>query len=151
MNKQRLKSHFVQGIIGLLVVLASLMPVDAQSDVQVRVSVPFDFIVDHDRLPAGDYSLRRYTTAQGVLMIRNDGDGMRSMFMAVSAESPIPLGQARLVFNRYGDQYFLHQIWTSGVNYYELPKSRTERWIEKDLSVGDLKRIEMVPIGSSPQ
>ena len=150
MNKQRLKSHFVQGIIGLLVVLATLMPVDAQSDVQVRVSVPFDFIVDHDRLPAGDYSLRRYTTAPGVLMIRNDGDGLPSMFMAVSSESSIPRGQARLVFNRYGDQYFLHQIWT-GVNYYELPKSRTERWIEKDLSVADLKRIEIVPIASSPQ
>ena len=84
-------------------------------------------------------------------MIRNDGDGMRSMFMAVSSESSIPLGQARLVFNRYGDQYFLHQIWTTGVYYYELPKSRTERWIEKDLSLGDLKRIEMVPIVSGPQ
>ena len=73
------------------------------------------------------------------------------MFMADSAESPAPRGQATLVFNRYEDQYFLHQIWTTEAHYYELPKSRTERWIEKDLALNDLKRVEIVPIGANPQ
>ena len=151
MNKQKLKSHFVQGIIALSVVLAALMPVNAQSDLQVRVTIPFDFIVGQERLPAGDYSLRRHTTAPGVLMIRNKDDGKGVMFMAVSTESPVPQGQARLVFNRYEDQYFLNQIWTTEGNHYDLRKSRTERAIEKDLALADLKRVEIVPIAVGPQ
>jgi hypothetical protein len=151
MSKQRLKLLLIQGIIGLLVMLAALMPANAQSDLQVRVTIPFDFIVGNERLPAGDYFLRRHTTAERVLMIRNEDEGRSLMFMAVSAESPVPRGQARLVFNRYEDQYFLHQIWTTEVNHYEVPKSRAERSIEKDLALDALKRVEIVPIGASPQ
>jgi hypothetical protein len=151
MNKQTLKSHFVQGIIAVSVVLAVLMPVNAQSDLQVRVTIPFDFMVGLERLPAGDYSLRQHTTAQGVMVIRNKDDGKSLMFMAVFGESLVPRGQARLVFNRYQDQYFLHQIWTTEVNQYELPKSRTERSIEKDLALSGRKTVEIIPIDVSPQ
>jgi len=36
--------------------------------------------------------------------------------------------QARLVFNRYGDQYFLAQVWTqSDITGLEIPRSRSER------------------------
>jgi len=146
MNKQKVKSRFVQGLIGLLVVLAALMPVNAQSGQQLSVTIPFDFTVGHVQLRAGEYSLRRHTTAPGVLMITNQDEGTRIMFTADSADSLVPRGQARLVFNRYEDQYFLHQIWTTATNCYELPKWRAERSIEKDLALSSLKRIEIVPI-----
>ena len=43
----------------------------------------------------------------------------------------------KLVFNRYGDQYFLSKIWApSSDTGRELPKSRLEREVAQRLSEG---------------
>jgi hypothetical protein len=43
----------------------------------------------------------------------------------------------KLVFNRYGDQYFLSKIWAaSSDSGRELPKSRLEREVAQRLSEG---------------
>jgi hypothetical protein len=151
MNTQWLKLFLVRGILGLSVALAALMPVKAQSDLQLRVTVPFDFIVGDARFPAGDYSLRPHTTAQGVLMITNSDERRTRLFEAHLAERPATQDHAMLVFDRYEDQYFLRQIWSTGVEGYELPKSRTERSVEKDLAQADPQRVEVVPITNSAQ
>jgi len=152
MNKQRLKSHFVQGIIGLSAMLAALVPVHAQSNLHLTATVPFDFVVGNERLPAGAYSVLAHTTAQGVLVIRNRDEGTTLMSLTHLAQSPFPTGRAMLVFRRYEDQYFLYQVWTTGeVSGFELPKSRTERTIEKDLALDEQTRVEIVPIGANPQ
>jgi hypothetical protein len=150
MNTQRLRAVLVRGTIGLSLALAALMPVKAQSDLPVLVTVPFDFIVGDRTLPAGDYSLRRHTTAQGVLMITNRDEGTSLMFRADLAERSSQ-GRAKLVFDRYEDQYFLRQVWSTGVDRYDLPESRTERSLEKDLAQDVLLRVEVVPITDSSQ
>jgi hypothetical protein len=151
MNTQKLKAFLVRAMIGLSVALAALLPVKAQSDLQVRVTVPFDFIVGDQRFPAGDYFLRPHTTAQRVMMITNSDGRTTRMFRADFAERLAPQGHAMVVFDRYEDQYFLRQIWSPGVEGYELPKSRTERSVEKDLAQGDSRGIEVVQITDSPQ
>jgi hypothetical protein len=103
MNTQWLKLFLVRGILGLSVALAALMPVKAQSDLQVQVTVPFDFIVGDARFPAGDYSLRPHTTAQGVLMITNSDERRTRLFEAHFAERPALQDHAMLVFDRYED------------------------------------------------
>ena len=146
MNTQWLKLFLVRGFIGLSVALTALVPVNAQSDLQLRVTVPFDFIVGDARFPAGDYSLRPHTTAQGVLMLTNWDERRTVVFMARSAERLTSQEKPMLVFDRYKDQYFLRQIWSTGLEGYELPKSRTERSVEKDLAQADRQRVEVVPI-----
>ncbi len=45
-----------------------------------------------------------------------------------ACESTQAQEKTKLVFHRYGDQYFLAQIWTEGNNRgLELPKTRRER------------------------
>src|SRR5690349_11001880 len=100
MNTKRLKAYFVRGIVGLSVALAVLMPVKAQSDQGVRVTVPFDFIVGDQRFPAGNYSLRPHTTAQGVMMITNWQERRSLMFTANFDEHLVSKGDARLIFDR---------------------------------------------------
>ena len=146
MNTQWLKLFLVRGFIGLSVALTALTPVKAQSDLQLRVTVPFAFMVGDARFPAGDYSLRPHITVQGVLMLTNWDERRTMVFLAQSAERLIPQGEAKLVFYRYGDEYFLRQIWSTGLEGYELPKSRTERSVEKDLAQADPQRVEVVPI-----
>src|SRR5882762_6421398 len=121
MNKQMLRSHFVQGIIGLSVMLAALVPVHAQSNLHLTATVPFDFVVGNERLRAGEYSVLAHTTAQGVLVIRNRDEGTNLMSLTHLAQGPFPTEQAMLVFRRYEDHYFLYQVWTTGeVSGYEL-------------------------------
>lgn len=151
MNTQSLKLFLVRGILGLSLVLAALTSVKAQSGLQVQVTVPFDFIVGDEKLPAGDYFLRPHTTAQGALMITNWDERRTVIFMARFAERLNPQNHAKLVFYRYGDEYFLRQVWSTGVKGYELPKSRTERSVEKDLAQADPQRVEVVPITDSEQ
>ena len=152
MNKQTLKSFLVQGIIGLSIMLAALMPVRAQSNLRLKATVPFDFVVGNERFPAGEYSVLAHTTAQGVLVIRNKDEKTSLITLTHLAQRPFPTGEAMLLFRRFEDQYFLYQVWTSGESSgYELPKSRTERMIEKDLALNDLKRVEIISIGASLQ
>jgi hypothetical protein len=151
MNTKRLKAYLVRGIIGLSVALAVFMPVKAQSDQGVRVTVPFDFIVGDHRLPAGNYSLQPHTMAQGVMMITNRDEKRSLMFSANFAWYHNPQGEPRLVFDRYEDQYFLRQVWTSGADSYDLPESRTERSLEKDLARDVSRRVEVVQITDSSQ
>lgn len=50
-------------------------------------------------------------------------------------ETASPKDKPTLVFHRYGDQYFLFQIWPAGVTTgRELFKSRSERKIEHNLA-----------------
>jgi hypothetical protein len=44
-----------------------------------------------------------------------------------SAEDTAMDGKGALRFNRYGDRYFLSQVWTGGAVGQELAKSRAER------------------------
>jgi hypothetical protein len=45
-----------------------------------------------------------------------------------------PKNKSSLVFHKYGDQYFLEQIWTSGEQEgTQVPESRSERTIRQQL------------------
>jgi hypothetical protein len=151
MNTQSLKVYLIWGIIGLSALLAGLMPVKAQSDPQVQVTVPFEFTVGDERLPAGDYSLRRHPTTPGVLVLTDRDDSSSFMFSAHFSGRLATQGPARLVFDRYDDLYFLRQVWMTGAQSYDLPKTRAERSIEKELGQDDIRRVEVVEITDNPK
>ena len=100
----------------------------------LKANVPFDFSVGDKTLPAGVYTVMPMTT-QNVLRIRHEDS--RAAALVITNDAPARRGQdqTRLVFHRYGDQYFLAQVWTAGdVNGRELRKSRTERELVKGRS-----------------
>ena len=97
-----------------LFVMLTATSVDAQSDMHLKVNIPFDFSVREKILPAGEYTVRYVT--QGVLSIRSvDSDAVQT-FMTLSAPANTKPDKSSLVFNRYGDQYFLSTIWRAGDN-----------------------------------
>lgn len=91
----------------------------------VRASIPFDFMVGGKEFKAGKYSVSRGIAT--TLSLRNADNGVVANFITndVSDKSE---SQARLVFRRYGNQYFLAQIYDgqSGQGA-ELLKSKSER------------------------
>ena len=130
MNKQALKNF---SLLSLAVMLAA-GAVYGNSAGPLTANIPFDFSAGNKTLPAGVYTVMPLTT-QNVLRIRHEDS--RAAALVITNDAPAQRGpdQTRLVFHRYGDQYFLAQVWTAGdVNGRELRKSRTERELMKSRS-----------------
>ncbi|HEY6230275.1 MAG TPA: hypothetical protein VIW64_03335 [Pyrinomonadaceae bacterium] len=98
-------------ILGLLFMLA-IANVNAQTASHVEVKIPFDFSTGKTTLKAGTYSIRQ-TSATALLIRSLDGK------TAVLVNAPLTIGSRdskagqRLVFNQYGEQFFLSQVWLS--------------------------------------
>ena len=101
----------ILSVFGLLLVAACA---NAQT-LSVKANVPFGFVVDKGALPAGAYSIRSINDAIGgtTLLIQN---GTKSMELVNSnvADSLNAAKTSHLTFHRYGDQYFLAEIWVQG-------------------------------------
>jgi hypothetical protein len=111
-----------------LTVLASTRVAQAQE--QLVVTIPFDFAAGSANLPAGDYSVKAASANHTVLLVNRDNPAVSMILVANAASSAQPQVQSKLVFNRYGDRYFLSQIWVEGSAMgRELPKTGREKEI----------------------
>ena len=128
------KKFTVLSISALILALA--VPLLAQT-IRLTANVPFEFVVNNRTLPAGEYSITRDSSPL-IVMIRNANErtGVLSMVLPENLSSRSQSSPANLVFNRYGDKYFLSQINDGYVDVgYRLPQSRTERELETTASI----------------
>lgn len=133
----------VVGIFATLTLLLALgiAGVYAQSGLRIKANIPFDFSARATKLTAGEYSVE--TTASHLVLLRGpEGD----MFIqTIGVESRSTSGQARLVFNKYGEKYFLSQIWRDGdTRGLEVPQSKAERELAKMASAPALETIVLL-------
>ncbi len=136
-----------------LFVLLAVGSAYADPGSEVRADVPFDFIVGNKTYPAGSYAVQ-YTDPQGVFLIQIGEDESRRIVLwrrTVPAKS-IHDNLPKLIFNRYGDQYFLTQIWAGGEsNGREFRQLATERELAKEHLAGDVSVPEVVSIAATLQ
>ena len=105
-----------------------LLPVaHAQVIGTIQGNIPFNFSVSNRVLPAGNYSVSALST-RGVFKLQNrDHNAITIMFLS----SPVQASseqKTKLVFHRYGDTYFLSQVWRGyGDDGVQLQPSKTER------------------------
>lgn len=92
----------------------------------VVANVPFDFQVGNKKLPAGEYLVQ--TPQSSVVRISTLDKSESVMTLVQAAERGSAASGAKLIFNRYGDDHFLSQIWTAGSNRgVQLQQSRREQ------------------------
>ncbi len=92
------------------------------------VKVPFAFAAVEQQLPAGDYSVWRVTDSWGgPLTIRNRHDGKAVMISGHPMSGNKKGAPPKLVFHRYGDRFFLAEVWSNGTTGFDLPPSQQER------------------------
>jgi hypothetical protein len=100
------------------------LPLSAQITKSVQADIPFEFVAGHVAQPAGTYVL---TSQAGANVVRIQLVGTGGSFLTTNPERGNLDAQApKLVFHRYGSQYFLSQIgstWTSR----DVPQSARER------------------------
>jgi len=117
MKKQR-------NLLGLgLLLMSALAYADTAT---LKVNIPFSFVVGKATMPAGEYSVQGLGPEGNAISIRKSDKGAY-ITLAIPCQSLKTPEQSKLVFHRYGDRYFLAQIWTAGNNWgHEFPKSRRE-------------------------
>ncbi len=93
---------------------------------QLTANVPFDFKLDNKAMAAGNYEVR--SIGEQIDLVTNlDNDQSAFMTKAIRVQASSE-PHARLVFHRYGNQYFLCQIWDGMSNTgVELAMSKHER------------------------
>jgi len=115
--------------LGLLLATASAY---AQTGV-VKAIVPFNFIVDKTQLPAGEYKVQPLGVTGSAMTIHSTDGKVVKAFLPNACESSQVQRTTKLVFHRYGAQYFLAEIWKTGNNRgQELPTSGLENEIARD-------------------
>jgi hypothetical protein len=107
---------------------------------RVRVNIPFDFHIGETKLASGKYSVgrARQNSDDVVMSVEDERGRAKAMRMSMPVLTRDATSKAKLVFHRYGDQYFLYQIWPAGATTgRQFLKSHSEREILQTLaSVG---------------
>ena len=118
-------------LVGLGLFLVS-MAAFAQN-LPVKANIPFDFVAGKATIPSGEYRIEAVNDSSRALVIRSaSGKGME-MVLSTPCESLNAADATKLVFNRYGDRYFLSQIWVAGEKAgHALPKTHRERELARD-------------------
>jgi hypothetical protein len=84
---------------------------------QLKVAVPFEFIAGDTVLPAGNYDVESIDTWGGkALSIHNVTSNAGTLLLSNSCQLAKTADSNKLVFYRYGQRYFLAEIWTAGTN-----------------------------------
>jgi hypothetical protein len=147
LKKQAIKA-FV--LLSLLLPLSAIY-VYAQGNTLIReVKIPFDFSVSNKTFPAGVYSVTRVNPEKIMLRLSSEDGGEAINIITIPVEANEYPKTGKLIFNRYGETYFLSQIWESDeIQGRQLVKSRTERSVERDLANRG-ERPAIVDIVSTP-
>ena len=107
----RTRALVMAGVLALAA-MATTRVVQAQET--LRANIPFDFVAGNTSLPAGEYLVEASGPTHTLLLIDRK-DAISSAFINTNAAvSAVPQSESKLVFNRFGDRYFLSQVWTAG-------------------------------------
>jgi hypothetical protein len=120
----------------VIAVMVSSSVVFAQER-QTLVNIPFNFTVGDKALPAGKYLIRRNRKdSDTVWVIQHKDSGEAALFLTRSVQAAETQGDAKFVFRKYDDLYFLSEFWTVGTNTgREIQVTDRERALAKALAV----------------
>jgi hypothetical protein len=102
----------VTRILSIGIALVTVAAVQAQ-DKTVTANVPFNFYIGSKAMSQGAYTVAEFW--HGAVVALRSADGATSV-TTHEVTSNQRFEPAKLVFHRYGDSYFLAEIWTGDGN-----------------------------------
>ncbi len=92
----------------------------------LEATVPFEFRIGDQSFAAGKYSVSEQPVS-GILYIKERKSGHNSMILSGRAQRGPHSVPGMLTFHRYGDAYYLAQVWAPGdLTGREIMKSKRE-------------------------
>jgi hypothetical protein len=134
MRKEILRGFTMLMLVVAVAFMTAVTSASGQSPTIVA-DIPFEFNVGDSALPAGRYRVRAVTSVGNTLAFQNRQANKAAIRLTNSIEARKAPKEAKLVFHRYGQRYFLSEVWSSGeIAGRQLLKSRQERAIERQLA-----------------
>src|SRR5260370_25618549 len=125
-SRQYLLSLFI-----VLVFALTMYPSKAQAQIigALEANIPFQFHVGNTKLPPGKYIIRMLDDSDLTVMEITGADGSTSALFEVQAtEANSAPAKSELIFNKYGNRYFLAKLFDEGSpSGSQLLKSRYEK------------------------
>jgi hypothetical protein len=114
----------------LTVILAALLAAPlALGQFKVVADVPFPFVAGGKIHAAGEWSIDRIDTGATPLLRFSNRAAKDAVLLAgnTAYRELREASAAKLIFNRYGEKYFLSEVWPAGTVGTQFPMSREEK------------------------
>ena len=113
---------------GVLVLSSMAATQVARAQETMVVDIPFAFTAGNATLPAGEYRVQKMDRNSAVLLVHCWDAKASALVITNAAQAKETQTESKLVFNRYGNRYFLSQVWTAGsIRGRQLPVSPREK------------------------
>lgn len=114
-------------LLALSIILSgSYLCAQSESKPLLKMKVPFPFVVEDQTLPAGEYLVSALQPERTILISCRGARLLRIQIVSPHYARR-PSENSRLIFDRYGNTYFLREVWTTGTEVARvLPQSRAE-------------------------
>lgn len=113
-----------------LFLMTAVISVQAQTQ-SGEVKIPFDFYAGSEKMTAGTYVVKRMSdSALGIRRVNGKKTTLVIAPLTVGARDS-KSGQ-RVVFNRYGDEFFISQIWLTEDSGRQVVPSKKELRVAKE-------------------
>jgi hypothetical protein len=127
-----------RNLLSLFVALAfalTIYPAKAHAQIigDLEVTIPFQFHAGDAKLPAGKYFIHTLDNTDLTLMEISSADGSASaLFEVHDAEANSTPAKSELIFNKYGNRYFLAKLFDEGnPNGSRVDESRYEKKVSQ--------------------
>ena len=112
----------------------------AHAQVEVRATIPFDFVASGKTMPAGTYTFRQALPNNNTELAAGDGRGHGVLISAPTLE--VSETGSNLLFRKHGDTYFLADIFSDS-GHLHFKEDRTESKLEQSAAVETIS----IPMG----
>ena len=130
-----MQKYAYQVLTALTLVAWLMVPATHAQSIMLKADIPFNFVVGDTQLQSGEYHVKQLRP--GVIQLQGKVTSSSATVLTMSTQARQLPDVGKLVFNRYGDQYFLSKIWAPSSNSgRELPKSHLEREVAQRFSNG---------------
>lgn len=120
----------------------------AQSTLGIRAKVPFDFIVGEKTFSAGTISTRGVNASEAGAVSIRALNGQQVSRVAYRLTGTDAAKQGKLVFHKYGDRYYLAEIWVPGYKAWKVHKSKSEQALEREARLAQNTKVEVVSVSA---
>ncbi|HEU4931967.1 MAG TPA: hypothetical protein VFT48_07790 [Pyrinomonadaceae bacterium] len=135
MKRTVAKGFITAALLAMAITVAGVSAQAQTLQYRITVDIPFEFSVSDQKLPAGKYWISRAQQSSGdtVLQITStDGHSTTNRF-SIPVVTFNPKKRGELIFHKYGDRYFLSQVWpAAGETGRAFLKTSAERTLERD-------------------
>ncbi len=129
------RGHQLLSLLIALIFALAIYPGKAHAQIigDLEVNIPFQFHVGNTKLPAGKYVIRMLDDSDLTVMEISSADGSASaLFEVQQAEANSTPAKSELIFNKYGNRYFLAKLFDEGnPSGSEVAKSRYEKKVSQ--------------------